>query len=487
MLFAVITGPTVREAQIALDQAIKTLHGIELRLDLFEKIDLNEVQGLIKSCPIKTLLTLRPTRQGGKYKGSEEERLNLLESLCALNPDYVDLEYDIPGARWKTIAEKYPDIAFICSYHDFDRTPRDLVQLFSSMVNPYAKVYKIAAMAHSTNDAISMLRFVQNHCKKWNVIGISMGEEGAVSRILGQVAGNYFDYASIGEKTAPGQISASEMQSIYHYSSLNPNTSLYGLIGHPVDKSLGHRIHNAVFASAKANAVYVKMPVRPSELSEFMQLAKQLPFQGISVTMPLKEAVLPFLDETTDSARRIGAVNTLELNDGKWIGHNTYGIGALNAIESKISVKGKKLVVLGAGGAAKAIVHEAVLRGADVTVVNRTASKAEQLAGVFQCKGGGFELFPQLIREGYAILINCIPEGELIDDQWILPGSVVMDIVYVPKNTPLLLKASEKNCTLVYGYEMFVEQAIEQQLIWMAVQDRAQLKEIIKPIVLAHC
>ncbi|MBS0652185.1 MAG: shikimate dehydrogenase [Verrucomicrobia bacterium] len=490
MLFCIATGPTLLEVKDTVNQALNKVQGIEFRFDLFKSVDLKAIKELMESFgpkrPFKLLFTLRPVRQGGEYNGSEEARISLLKELSALGPDYVDLECDISLTHWKEFAAQFPQIQFICSYHDFLHAPKDLDHLLSGMKNPYAHIYKIAVMAHTSNDALRMLHFVRRNKDQCTLIGIAMGEAGMVSRILGPVAGNLFDYASISQTTAPGQLSVDQIENPYRHSQLNLNTALYGLIGFPVEKSLGHRIHNAVFEKNRANAVYVKMPVRPDELPYFVESAKALPFKGLSITMPLKEEVVPFLDSLTPSAKAIGAVNTIAVENGKWTGHNTDGIGALNAIESKMPVKDKHILIIGAGGAAKAIIYEALQRGAQVTIVNRTASKAEHLANIYQCQGGGFDLFPQILKRGYDILVNTIPEGELIDEQWIIPSSVAMDIVYVPKNTPFLLKASRKNCRLVYGYEMFIDQAIEQQLIWFPEQKRSMLRQVIEPIVLAE-
>ena len=467
MLFCIVTD----SSKEALNQALGKVDGIEFRFDLFPKIDLPVIQQLIatlrSSHSLKILFTLRPERQGGEFRGTEEERLSLLKELCALRPDYVDLEYDIPAASFKEFADRFPHIQLICSFHDFVHMPNNLDHLLASITNPYAHIYKIAAMAHTSNDALTMIQFVKKHHQSKKLIGIAMGEVGAISRILGPVVGNYFDYASILQPSAPGQLSVETLETIYHYGKLNRDTAIYGLIGYPIDKSLGHKLHNTLFDKTHTNAVYVKMPVRPEELSSYIPLARQLPFKGLSVTMPLKEAILPFLDDLSPSAKAIGAVNTIAIDQGKWTGHNTDGIGALRAIEQKIPVKDKRFVIVGAGGAAKAIAYEAVQRGAHVTILNRTAAKAEHLAGIYHCRGGGFSLFPEVVREGYEIIVNTIPEGELIDDRWILPHTVAMDIVYVPQDTPFLQKAAKKGCTLVYGYEMFLAQAAEQQLIWL--------------------
>lgn len=464
LLFGVIPGPDITAAKQLLSQAKPHIDGIELRLDTFKTIDLPKLKAFIKSCELPVMFTLRRSDQGGSFFGTEKMRLELLESLCALQPDYLDLEYDVPLDVRKRLFENFPNIVFLSSFHDFAHTPDDLEALLEKMKTPHAHVYKVAVLARSSLDALRMLHFVQSHSAEKKLIGICMGEEGRIARIVAPIVGCFLAYASMtgNEITAPGQMDAKELQEVYHFRKLNRKTAIYGLIGDPVDKSLGHLIHNAVFEDAGINAVYVKIRVKREELKVFFDLISHLPFRGLSVTMPLKRDVLPFLSATST----IGACNTIHIKEGKKIGYNTDGIGALNAIEQRLAVFGKHVVFIGAGGAAKALIFEAAKRGALVTVINRTSESAVEIAKVCKGRGGGFDLLPEVCREGYDIIINCTPDGDLIEEKWILPEKIAMDIVYVPKNTPFLVKSLQKKCRIVFGYEMFIGQALEQLRIW---------------------
>ena len=182
--------------------------------------------------------------------------------------------------------------------------------------------------------------------------------------------------------------------------------------------------------------------------------------------MPHKEAVLVYLSQPSSQIKNIGACNTIDVVDHKLLGYNTDGIGALNAIERKAKVNGKHIVFIGAGGAAKALICEAAERGAKITILNRTPEKAITLALSCNGRGGGWELFPELCKSGYDVIVNCIPDSDQIQQDWILPGTIAMDIVYVPKDTPFLMKAKRQQCAIVYGYEMFAQQALEQERIW---------------------
>jgi 3-dehydroquinate dehydratase/shikimate dehydrogenase len=467
LLFGVIPGPDIAAAERLLSQAKPYIDGIELRLDTFEKVDLAQIGAFIKACGLPVMLTVRSKTQGGSFQGTEEERLKLLESLCALQPAYLDLEYDVPVDFRKKLFEGFPNVIFLSSFHDFSHTPEDLQAVYEKMKTPYAHIYKIAVLAQSTLDSLRMLNFVQSHSAE-KLIGICMGEEGRITRILAPVVGCVLTYGSmsVDGANAPGQMEAKELQEIYHFRKLNKQTAIYSLIGDPIDKSLGHLVHNAVFEDAGVNASYVKMRVKKEELKGFFDLIATLPLKGISVTMPLKADVMPFLSEISIQARVIGVCNTIHVKEGKRIGHNTDGIGALNAIEKRLIVFGRHVVLIGAGGAAKSIIFEASQRGAFVTVINRTPEKAVEIAAIFHGRGGGFELLTKVCEDGYDIIVNCTPDSNLIDEKWILPEKIAMDIVYIPKNTPFLEKAAQKKCQIVYGYEMFIGQALAQERIW---------------------
>jgi 3-dehydroquinate dehydratase/shikimate dehydrogenase len=255
----------------------------------------------------------------------------------------------------------------------------------------------------------------------------------------------------------------SELVNIYHFPSLNKNTALYGLIGDPITNSQGHLYHNDVFTKKNLNAVYVKMNVKAEELSSFFPMAKKIGFRGLSVTMPLKEKFFSFLDHIDKKTESIGATNTIRIEKGKSFGTNTDGVGALDAIEKRGPVQDKNLVIIGAGGASKSIAFEALARGSKVWILNRTLQRAQELATLLQCYGGGLNDFPS----HYDILINCSPDPMPINRSYILSHALVMDIVYVPRETLFLQEAALLGCPIIYGEEMFWNQAAKQTAYWL--------------------
>lgn len=474
MLCVVINGPSYTLANQQIANAAKYANLLELRLDNFQTINLVELKKLRASTSLPMIFTLRSALQGGNYKESEDNRLADIRLLASLKPEYFDLENCIPSYFIKEIAMRFPETKLILSYHNFNETPQDLDGLLHEMQKTPAVFYKIAVTASNSLDALRLLCLAK---KSEKLIAIGMGAHGQITRILGPIIGNPITYAALDDSqiSAPGQLSAKTLIENYHFHDLSPKTAVYGLIGDPVDKSISDQTHNHLMRSCGLAAVYVKMQVKPPELPDFLQLAKSLPFCGLSVTMPLKEAVKPHLDHIAPQALEIGAVNTLLFRDGGIIGFNTDGIGALNAIETDMLVRGKKIVMIGAGGAAKAIAFEAHRRGGDITIINRDVDKAKLIANSVQGVAKRLDQMAECTEEGYDILINCTPLDMPIAEEHIIPHTTVMEIRTKPKETSFVTCALTKNCPVVYGYQMFAEQALGQFSLWF--NDRIQTQD----------
>lgn len=465
MICTVILGPSIDEARSQIKQASVHTDLVELRLDYFTNRNPDALKDLLKEFSIPMIFTLRSKFQGGNYQDSEEVRLPEIRRIAACRPAYLDLEYHVPKAFWDEIVCEFPEIALIVSFHDFERSHENLEEIIDAMPSIEGAYYKIATMAQSTADA---LRLMIAPKKYRDIIAVSMGEAGEVSRILASTIGSFLTYACLdaSQPSSIGQVPTHSLVEIYRYKSINPHTELYGLIGDPVSGSIGHLTNNALMQAFNLDAVYVKMKVIVQELQTTLHLMKILGFRGLSVTMPLKEEILPYLDEIDSDAKAIGAVNTVRFERGHLIGYNTDGYGALQSLEKLSPVKGKKMVLLGAGGAARAIAFEARRRGAHVVILNRTSHRAKQMAEEFGCEGGGLELMPTYFKNGYDILINCTPHPLPIDPMHFIKDAIVMDITTKPMNTLFLNAAQSTGCHIVYGYQMFIRQALKQFEVW---------------------
>jgi shikimate dehydrogenase len=250
--------------------------------------------------------------------------------------------------------------------------------------------------------------------------------------------------------------------------AIDQHTLLYGVVGWPIGHSLSPAMHNVAFAAAGINAVYLAFAAR--DIGAVIAGARALGIRGLSVTIPHKEAVIPHLDEIDDLAAKIGAVNTVVNHEGRLVGYNTDALGALTALEEKISLAGKKCVIVGAGGAARAIGFALRERVAAISVANRSPERGRDLATSLGC---AFIPLEELDRVAVDLLIQTTPVGMTphrdecpVPESALRAGMAVMDIIYNPLQTRLLAMAKSRGCVTVNGLSMFVHQGAEQFRLW---------------------
>lgn len=472
MLCIVIMGPSLNEVREQIKLSIGQADLVELRLDHFDNRHPEILKALLKEFSIPMIFTLRPQSQGGNYRLSEETRMTEIKSLASCAPAYLDLEAHLPEIFLSEMAQEFPNTKLIISYHDFDKSLEDIENFVDSMPQIRGAFYKIATMAHSTADA---LRLMIQAKKSQNLIAISMGEQGEMSRILAPAFKCKILYTSLDDKKvlAPGQLPVQSLLDTYRVKSIHANTRLYGLVGDPVTGSIGHLTNNAVMRELNLDAVYVKMKVQPKDLSMTLPLLKSMGFRGLAVTMPLKVEMIPLLDDMDSDAKAIGAVSFVHIEKGRLVGYNKDGYGALESLEKLGPVRQKKMIILGAGGAARAIAYEARKRGAHVVILNRTKDKAQQLAEEFNCEGDSLDQMQKYYESGYKIIINCLPyhlPHLPINPQYFHKDAIAMDITSKPMNTLFLQAAQAAGCRVVHGYQMFIRQTMKQFEVWFKGQ-----------------
>lgn len=475
MLLGILTGPTVEDLRRQIAKGKAHVDGFEWRLDYLTTEAFNQVAKLKEETGMPSLFTLRPTSQGGRWHGTEEERQKLIENLFFLAPTYFDLEATCPSTWLHKMIEQHPSTRVVLSYHDYEKTPQNLDALFLQLQKIPAYCFKMAFHACSTLDMLRLLCFVKQAGARLS--GISMGKFGQPGRILGPIVGNFFDYTSLTSDThleKAGLVPLEEWITHYRYHSLGLFTTVYALIGDPVEPSISHITHNAFMQDMKWNQVYVKLCVKKNELAEFFFYAQQLPFRGFSVTMPLKESILPFVTSLHESALQSGVINTLVLHQGKWMGANTDGQAATFLIEQKEALVGKRCVIIGAGGTARAIACEAIQRGAHVRLVNRTVEKAEQFAKKWGCEAYPLSALSQVLQQGYDVLVHATSVGfsgcqqeAIVRKEDLLSGKIVLEIVSRPKRTQLIERAEKQGCRVIDGEELFMCQARKQFELWV--------------------
>ncbi|MBS0625708.1 MAG: shikimate dehydrogenase [Verrucomicrobia bacterium] len=468
MLVGVILGPSAEEVLQEIEEIHSKVDVVELRLDHFDDSALQQLDLIHRKISVPTIFTFRKREQGGQKEISEEERLELFEEALNLEPAFADIEADTEPSFAAKMAELHPNVMLIGSHHDFEKTPEDLQGLLQSMKQKPFAMYKIALKARSTLDLMRLMVFAKEMAPKVPLSCLSMGEYGQPSRVMGPVVGNVLNYTSLRDQVGPlFQLNLDTLNDLYRIRHLTQGSKIFALLGDPIEGSQGHIFHNEIFKNEGINAVYVKLRLPAADLEKFFALVPKLPFGGFSVTIPLKEAILPFLSQIDSTAKAIGAVNTVTVQGPYTFGTNTDASGALNAIELHGKVEGKRVAVLGAGGAARAIAYEAMQRGAEVAIFNRTPERGVKMAQEFGCRAFALD---EIGAHPYDILVSTIPphpEGQLpIPTTAILPKSLVMEINNRPAEPPLLQAAKEKGCRCVYGKEMFVEQGHMQQLLW---------------------
>ncbi len=447
---------------------------VELRVDYMRKRP--DIGALLKDRPTPVIVTCRRRTDRGRWFGTEEQRLSILREAIINGAEYVDIEDDVA----KSI-RRYGSTKRIISYHNFDETPLELYDVHRRLAQCDADIIKIVTMANSPTDNVRILEMVGG--AEIPTIGFCMGELGTISRILCGRWGSPLTYASFSRERelAPGQLSFAEVRNLYRFNRIGKNTRVYGVIGDPIAHSKSPLIHNAAFRKLGMDAVYLPLRIPPDVLLDSLREFDRLGMSGYSVTIPHKEGVLQFcdaLDEETDS---IGAANTLFRANDQWNAANTDASAALEAIQEGIrrtggipELVGRRVLILGAGGAARAVGYALSRIGAAVSVTNRTRDRGRALALELGCQ---FVSWENRGAESCEILVNCTSVGmhpkldeSPFEQQWLGDTTLVFDTVYNPEQTLLLKNARERGCPTVSGIEMFVRQAGRQFELFTGVQ-----------------
>src|SRR3990172_6909981 len=310
---------------------------VELRIDYIKDVDLKR---LLEKRTKPVIVTNRPIREGGKFDGSEEERIALLKLAVRLQADYVDVEHDgIQHIRRDTVHRVPTKI--IVSYHNFRETPGDLTDIYKKLSQSGADILKIITHANNITDNVRIYRLLQQ--SQMTLISFCMGELGIISRILYKRFGSYLTFASLrtGKESAPGQISIHELLNTYQAQKQDKHSAIYGLIGNPVSHSISPIIHNTLFREIHFNSIY--FPFKVDNIGDFMKEFRGLDVKGYSVTIPHKDSVINHLDAIDPIAKKIGAVNTIVNMNGQLVGYNTDGEAAIKVLEGVNQVSAKSL------------------------------------------------------------------------------------------------------------------------------------------------
>ena len=432
---------------------------VEWRLDTSATQGCDPVAAVaaIPQAAIPVLVTIRHPSETGTWMGTEDARAALLRAADAAGAVAIDCEFAHRAilGTWRPSRAK-----LILSAHDFTGLGGDLPALVQAMRAAGADLPKIAVMARDAAD-LAVIRDLAVH-RTGDLIVLAMGEQGMPSRLLAGVWGTFLTFGRLDGDggSAPGQPLAKDLKHRYRLHEQRANWPIYGVLGSPIAHSKSPLIHNAALTAAGLPGVYV--PFRCEDPVTFWKACGPW-IQGLSVTLPHKEKLLEAA-ALEPLAEAIGALNTLWQDGGTVRGANTDAGAIVSCVAGAAGdLRGKSVLVLGAGGVARAAVHALAQAGARVTITNRTRARAEELAAEV-----GATVSDDGREVAYDILVNGTSQGmgKPEETPWPAerhrPGTVVFDTVYTPRETRLLRDARAAGATPVYGGDMFLHQAEAQ-------------------------
>jgi len=505
-----ISAGTVKKAKQQINAAVKTgADIIELRMDYLKGLDASVVKELINKAKTfnrpAVLVTCRDSREGGIGEHPADFRIQVITEAVKAGADFIDVELqnyrqDKIQKQIKLTLDQNPGTRLILSAHDFEGKFEGISDLYNDIrnVEPSA-IAKLVYTADHINDCFEAFDLL--HDSDGDVIAFCMGRAGLISRILAKKLGSFLTFASLDAEsaTASGQLTVKELKELYRFDSINTETELYGVIGCPVDHSASPAVFNSCFGEAGLNKLYLPLLVEggQTEFNTFLDniLARPwLNFHGFSVTIPHKRNALDYVKNNggfvEPLADRIGAANTLVIDsDGKLGVYNTDYAGAMDAITDTLGVeredlKGWNVSVIGAGGAARAIIAGLADVGVRIKIYNRTIEKGKRLAQEFDCEFAGLDDLPNLNAK---LLINCTSLGMHPDvdttpvpKEYLNSDMVVFDTVYNPAETKLLKEAGQLEAETIDGLSMFVNQAAAQFKLYMKSEpDRDLMRKVL--------
>lgn len=458
----------------------------ELRIDYLKAVPADFAE--LTAGPPKTIITLRPRREGGCFTGSEKRRIAILERALKAVPDYIDVEFSTAGElKKKLYALPGRRTKIILSYHDFTGIPRNIRAVIRRMEREPADMIKLALRVDDAS-AIPRLLDISKAVGKPKII-IGMGAGGVLTRILPERFGSAMAYAPPSPElsTADGQLGLDELDMFRKKRGSRPR--LLGIVGNRgALNSHGLRVYNQLFAGRCANMVYV--PVITSSLSKTMKTLRLLRFRGVSVTQPHKQEAFELCDVVSREAKATGAVNTMKLSGGKLYGTNTDYLAARKIFSDISHASGQRasgIAIVGAGGAAQAVAAAAAGLGWHGRIFNRTKTRARKLAEKY-----GFEARPLVELEeesDFDVLVNCTSVGMdsdacIIHNARHLKGKFVVDLVSHPVRTTLLTMAKKAGGKPVSGVHFWALQGREQMKILADIN--LPLKIIEKVLILCE-
>lgn len=460
-----VAAATIKEAVEAVNAAReKGADLVEVRFDLMaeQPSDLTP----LKNIPIPKMATLRSKAQGGAWEGDDEAKARFFRRAIKAGFTLIDLEDDSPLLQRRERDMK--NVERVISHHELDATP-STSRIIELMLLAGAKG-ELPKGAFAVNSVEELHRLVHAGKmlaltgKKYVLLGT--GDFGPITRLRYRRLGSSMTYASLeaGKETAPGQVDVATLKRM-------ENGIITGITGMPLEHSYSPAMHRAAFASLGIAGTYLPFPAEKDELPLLMEIVRELDIAGLNITIPHKESVMEHLDEIDATAQEVGAVNVVVNRKGRLIGRNTDVSGLGQAFKAAgADLGGKRALIVGAGGAARACAAFLRREKANIVIANRTRSRADEVAKRFSARAAGLD---DVASMEFDVVVNCTPVGmegfpaELpIDPAVLRPGQVVMDVIYNPERTPFLAEAEERGCQTIPGREMLIYQAMDAFEAW---------------------
>jgi 3-dehydroquinate dehydratase/shikimate dehydrogenase len=483
---AVVAAKEAKSMSKQLATALQKTRTVELRLDwLSDDFEITRfLQGLrARRQKGVFLATCRRTEAGGRYRGTIARQLVILAEAVSAGCSWYDLEIETASqCPQELLKALLGEARQLTSAHFFDHMPSNLKEVAADLRGAGSDAIKIAARCDSFGDSLKLLSFAKT---QKNMVAVPMGDIALPARLLALRQASSLMYGSVEEATAPGQVSLDQMKDVYRAHRLNRKTRVYGVIGNPIAHSLSPVMQNAGFQKRGINAIYLPFLVR--NLKDFVKAIRPLEIDGFSVTLPHKEEMLKYLDDCDPLAEAIGAVNTVVVRkDGTLHGYNTDYVGILGTLEHRIALKNSRVLILGAGGAARAVAFALARAGADIFIFSRRWRPAKELA---RTAGGQALREAALSHDFFDVIVNCTPVGmhPWVQDSPLeareLNCRLVFDTIYRPRQTKLLQLAAQRGIETVSGVDMFVAQGKAQWELWTG--QRAPVAAMRKAVMAA--
>ncbi len=461
-----------------------TIDMVELRLDMLDDPTIFSPSKIKNLFSVPIIITFRRKIDGGNFKGTEMYRRLVLYEFSKNNFEYIDLEIDTNFSEVEQEAH-LNGIRIIRSYHNFIEVPENLENVIRSLSKKAGEIPKVAVYPNNSKEALELFKVIDSVTDIKEKIVIGMGEYGIPSRILYKRLGSILSFCSVKAKlAAPGQLSPEEMDSVYHTKKINKSTLVFGIIGNPVMHSLSPKLHNYAYSRGCVDAVY--LPFKVDDIAAFFNLAKILSIKGFSVTIPYKINILEFLDKISPEIKTIKSCNTVLREGNCWKGFNTDQDGFLTPLLPLLNGGNfKNAAIIGAGGAARAIISALSSCNIKLTIFNRTVDKGEKLA--FETGTSFLPLTNAKYLNNYDIIIQTTNVGmspyenrSPVPDCVFRKGQIVYDIIYKPEKTKFLKEAEKASAIILNGAAMLQAQGIKQYEIFIGQPFPFESKKLIE-------